>query len=177
MSLRLGWFLARLIFCPEDGGDTFLRKVCSHMDYTALYPRRFQHSTFFVFWFLFTAVSLSACLIESKRRDLRLIENYFLNILLSRAANLLWMYFRYLPPLCNSYAHRFKPNLIYIYIYIYIYICKLTLIRPRKLSRNKFFEHSRVWDRLCGLVVRVPDYRTEMYCASCEVRTGFIYVM
>jgi hypothetical protein len=31
--------------------------------------------------------------------------------------------------------------------------------------------------RLCGLVVRVPDYRTEMYCASCRVRTEFIYVM
>jgi hypothetical protein len=25
-------------------------------------------------------------------------------------------------------------------------------------------------------VVRVPGYRTEMYCASCEVRTEFIYV-
>jgi hypothetical protein len=32
-------------------------------------------------------------------------------------------------------------------------------------------------DRLCGLVVRVPGYRTEMCCASCEVRTRFIYVM
>jgi hypothetical protein len=32
-------------------------------------------------------------------------------------------------------------------------------------------------DRLCGLVVRVPVYTTEMYCASCEVRTEFIYVM
>jgi hypothetical protein len=32
-------------------------------------------------------------------------------------------------------------------------------------------------DSLCGLVVRVPGYRTEIYCASCEVRTGFIYVM
>jgi hypothetical protein len=30
-------------------------------------------------------------------------------------------------------------------------------------------------DRLCGLVVRVPDYRTEMYCASCQVRNEFIY--
>jgi hypothetical protein len=30
---------------------------------------------------------------------------------------------------------------------------------------------------LCGLVVRVPGYRTEMYCVSCEVRTEFIYVM
>jgi hypothetical protein len=34
-----------------------------------------------------------------------------------------------------------------------------------------------VVDRLCGLVVRVPGYTTEMYCASCEVRTEFIYVM
>jgi hypothetical protein len=33
------------------------------------------------------------------------------------------------------------------------------------------------FDRLCGLVVRVPDYRTEMYCASCEVRIDFVYVM
>jgi hypothetical protein len=30
---------------------------------------------------------------------------------------------------------------------------------------------------LCGLVVRVPGYTTEMYCVSCEVRTEFIYVM
>jgi hypothetical protein len=29
-------------------------------------------------------------------------------------------------------------------------------------------------DRLCRLVVRVPGYRTEMYCVSCEVRTEFI---
>jgi hypothetical protein len=32
-------------------------------------------------------------------------------------------------------------------------------------------------DRLCGAVVRVPGYITEMYCVSCEVRTEFIYVM
>jgi hypothetical protein len=32
-------------------------------------------------------------------------------------------------------------------------------------------------NRLCGLVVRAPGCRTEMYCASCEVRTEFIYVM
>jgi hypothetical protein len=31
-------------------------------------------------------------------------------------------------------------------------------------------------DRLCGLVGRVPGYRTEMYCVSCEIRTEFIYV-
>jgi hypothetical protein len=29
-------------------------------------------------------------------------------------------------------------------------------------------------DRLCGLVVRVPGYITEMYCVSCEIRTEFI---
>jgi hypothetical protein len=32
-------------------------------------------------------------------------------------------------------------------------------------------------DRLCGLVARVPGYRTEMYCVSCEVQTELIYVM
>jgi hypothetical protein len=32
-------------------------------------------------------------------------------------------------------------------------------------------------DRLCGLVARVPGYRSETYCVSCEVRTEFIYVM
>jgi hypothetical protein len=32
-------------------------------------------------------------------------------------------------------------------------------------------------DRLCGLVVRVAGYRTEMYSVSREVRTEFIYVM
>jgi hypothetical protein len=34
------WFLARMIFDPEDGGDTFLRNVCSHTDYTAVYLKR-----------------------------------------------------------------------------------------------------------------------------------------
>jgi hypothetical protein len=36
---------------------------------------------------------------------------------------------------------------------------------------------SYIYDRLCGVVVRVPGYTTEMYCASCEVRAEFIYVM
>jgi hypothetical protein len=30
---------------------------------------------------------------------------------------------------------------------------------------------------LCDLAVRVPGYTKEMYCASCEVRTKFKYVM
>jgi hypothetical protein len=34
-----------------------------------------------------------------------------------------------------------------------------------------------LFDRLCGLVAIVPGYRTEMYCASYEVQTEFIYVM
>jgi hypothetical protein len=38
------WFLARLIFDHEDGGDTFLRNVGSYTDYTALYPSRWQFS-------------------------------------------------------------------------------------------------------------------------------------
>jgi hypothetical protein len=28
--------------------------------------------------------------------------------------------------------------------------------------------------RLCGLVARIPGYRSEMYRVSCEVRTEFI---
>jgi hypothetical protein len=35
----------------------------------------------------------------------------------------------------------------------------------------------RARDRLFDLVVRVPGYRMEMYCVSCEVRTEFIYVL
>jgi hypothetical protein len=29
-------------------------------------------------------------------------------------------------------------------------------------------------DRLCGLVVGVPGYKTDMYCVSCEVGNKFI---
>jgi hypothetical protein len=38
------------------------------------------------------------------------------------------------------------------------------------------FGRVRLSDRLCGLVVRVPGYTTEMYCASCVVRTEFVYI-
>jgi hypothetical protein len=34
-----------------------------------------------------------------------------------------------------------------------------------------------IYSGVCGLVVRVPAYRTEMYRVCCEVRTEFIYVM
>jgi hypothetical protein len=32
-----------------------------------------------------------------------------------------------------------------------------------------------LFDRFCGLLVRVPGYRADLYCVSCEVRTEFIY--
>jgi hypothetical protein len=41
----------------------------------------------------------------------------------------------------------------------------------------KLEPYCRKTDRLCGLVGRVPGYRTQMYCVSCEVLTEFIYVM
>jgi hypothetical protein len=55
-------------------------------------------------------------------------------------------------------------------------------VRYLKLGQDRFllpeiYSSVCVTDRLCGLVVRVPGYTTEMYCASCEVRTEFIYVM
>jgi hypothetical protein len=50
-------------------------------------------------------------------------------------------------------------------------------ICDRKRSVAKINLWYKSLDRLRGLVVRVPGYRTEMYCASCEVRTEFIYVM
>jgi hypothetical protein len=34
-----------------------------------------------------------------------------------------------------------------------------------------------IFDRLCGLVLRVLGYRTELYRVSYEARTEFIYVM
>jgi hypothetical protein len=40
------WFLARGLFYPEDGGNTFLRNVGSHKIYTAPHPRR-RHSLFY----------------------------------------------------------------------------------------------------------------------------------
>jgi hypothetical protein len=42
---------------------------------------------------------------------------------------------------------------------------------------NPILQFVYVSDRLCGLVVRVLGYVTEVYCVSCEVRTEFIYVM
>jgi hypothetical protein len=49
-------------------------------------------------------------------------------------------------------------------------------IRARSVADVKNRKLCVALDRLCGLVVRVPGYRAEMHCVSCEVRTEFIYV-
>jgi hypothetical protein len=46
-------------------------------------------------------------------------------------------------------------------------------VLPVRYELNLYVMQKKV-DRLSGLVVRVPGCRTEMYCASCEVRTEFI---
>jgi hypothetical protein len=58
-----------------------------------------------------------------------------------------------------------------------------TMGKVHKLGDSQYFGRKNTKDciifacYLCGLVVRVPGYTTEMYCVSCEVRTEFIYVM
>jgi hypothetical protein len=49
--------------------------------------------------------------------------------------------------------------------YIFMF-CKLLLFVPSLKIIG--------YENLCGLVVRVPGYRTEMYCASCQVSTECI---
>jgi hypothetical protein len=68
-------------------------------------------------------------------------------------------------------------------------LLKMQILLPvawqlKRVSTDKNFREFYVFkrnnvshDRLCGLVVRVLGYTMEMYCASCEVRTEFIYVM
>jgi hypothetical protein len=55
--------------------------------------------------------------------------------------------------------------------------CGLYPFAVARVNRPNSSSQASEIDRLCGLVVRVPGYTTEMYCASCEVRTEFIYVM
>jgi hypothetical protein len=55
--------------------------------------------------------------------------------------------------------------------------CKRGTAQRQFITNSFYFERNVIDDRLCGLVVRVPAYRTEMSCVSCEVRTEFIYVM
>jgi hypothetical protein len=57
----------------------------------------------------------------------------------------------------------------------YVMFCTLMLTGPS--CKPLLYVYCLLSGRLCGLVVRVPGYTTEMYCVSCEVRTEFIYVM
>jgi hypothetical protein len=47
---------------------------------------------------------------------------------------------------------------------------------PMMYELNLYVMSKKV-DLFCGVVGRVPGYRTEMYCVSREVRIEFIYVM
>jgi hypothetical protein len=52
--------------------------------------------------------------------------------------------------------------------------------RGRKDHSHEWWVSKAIWivgKRLCDLVIGVPVYTMEMHCASCEVRTEFIYVM
>jgi hypothetical protein len=55
--------------------------------------------------------------------------------------------------------------------------CKVCPWEEDRVTVLGISETDSILDRLCGLVVRVPGYRTEMYYASCEVRTEFICVI
>jgi hypothetical protein len=50
-----------------------------------------------------------------------------------------------------------------------------TYVNPHRHQILLWFLAFKI-DRLFALVDRVPGYTMEMYCVSCEVRTGFIYV-
>jgi hypothetical protein len=51
-----------------------------------------------------------------------------------------------------------------------------SLRRTVDCTNRNLRSYCKVLYRLCGLVVRVPCYRTEMYCVSCEVRMN-LYVL
>jgi hypothetical protein len=79
-----------------------------------------------------------------------------------------------------SDRHWNQLLLEYEYSYLASPVKQLSAIPTQSLTlstlRNKSLQRI-VTDRLCGLVVTVPVYRTEMYCVSCEERTEFIYIM
>jgi hypothetical protein len=57
----------------------------------------------------------------------------------------------------------------------------ITTLRPKQIRYDALVyivtQLSFGYERFRSLVVRVPGYTTEMYCASCEVRTELMYVM
>jgi hypothetical protein len=50
-------------------------------------------------------------------------------------------------------------------------------VLPVRYELNLYSLYRRKWTASEALVVRVPGYRTKMYCVSCEVRTEFIHVI
>jgi hypothetical protein len=72
---------------------------------------------------------------------------------------------------------------LYTYVISTLMICHHTNYRVLTCCyssgiNSKFSAYFLIYiSRLCGLVVRVPVYRTEMYCVSYEVRTEFVFVM
>jgi hypothetical protein len=72
----------------------------------------------------------------------------------------------------NMLESTYKGSVHYGLIYfLYIPICQSILLSVLCILLKSYF---LLHDRLCGLVVRVPGYTTDMYCVSCEVRTEFI---
>jgi hypothetical protein len=67
------------------------------------------------------------------------------------------------------YSATHPQNLIFLII-VKASVCMSTCSENKEEEERK----NKKVDRLCGLVVRVPGYRTEMYCVSCEVRTECI---
>jgi hypothetical protein len=53
----------------------------------------------------------------------------------------------------------------------------MKLVTEARLRTKPYFLIETRFGSLCGIVIRVPGCRTEMYCVSCEVRTEFMYVM
>jgi hypothetical protein len=56
-------------------------------------------------------------------------------------------------------------------------VSQLQQLQQRRWFAQFMNQYNTPRDRFCSLVVGVPGYITEMYCASCEVRTELIYVM
>jgi hypothetical protein len=56
--IAICWLLSRLIFYPEDGGNMLLRNIIAHKDYTALYPRIWQHSFSIIICFETSSVTI-----------------------------------------------------------------------------------------------------------------------
>jgi hypothetical protein len=90
--------------------------------------------------------------------------------------------------LCVSHNYK-KVTFDIIFICIEVCLHRFIEIPAHLLNITKFVslflvtrlivtsQHHFTNYRLCGLVVRVHCYTTEMYCASCKVRTEFICVM